>query len=460
MSEMRKAVAEYIKPGGSVYLVGIGGVSMCALADFLKKAGLVVSGSDIRENEAILRLRSEGIRVFIGHRAEQIRGMDCVIRTAAALDDNPEVVEAGRIGIPVFERAEAWGAIMKNFEQALCIAGTHGKTTTTSMAVQIAMEAMRDPTAMIGGVLPLIGAEHRIGDNRLIIAESCEYKNSFLKFSPTVAVILNVDADHLDFFHGIGEIVDSFRAFAARTPEDGVVIVNADDPNAMESVRGLDRKIVTFGIAAGQVRAENLESIQGSYAFDIAHPGGLIPIRLNVPGRFNVYNALAAAAAALELGIDGISIARGLEAFGGAKRRFEYKGSWNGAVVYDDYAHHPSEVKALFDMAGQLGYKRTVVVFQPHTYTRTSALFEDFVRELSRPDLVLLLPIYSAREVDTGEVSSAMLAAAIGERSVLVADIPGAAEQLRHIARKGDLILTVGAGEAYRAGELLVKTGV
>ncbi len=450
-------INEYIKNGKKAFLVGIGGISMCALADFLKSRGLIVSGSDIRDGETVKRLMDDGIEVHIGHSAEHIFGADCLIRTAAVGDDNPEVAAAIRTGIPVFERAAVWGAIMKEFEQAVCIAGTHGKTTTTSMAVQIAMEGSKDPTAMIGGVLPFIGAEHRIGGHKLIIAESCEYKNSFLKFNPTVAVILNVEEDHLDFFSGIEDIVASFRAFAERTPEDGVVIVNADDANAMKSVEGIDRRTVTFGIDSGTVRAINLNSVQGCYSFDISHPNGMIPITLNRPGLFNVYNALAAAASALEVGIDGIAISRGLESFSGVKRRFEFKGTYNGAIIYDDYAHHPSEVKVLFDATENLGYKRTVVVFQPHTYTRTKALFQDFVRELKRPDVVLLLPIYSAREVDTGEISSDMLAADIGAGAEVVEGNTAAAEKLRAILQKGDLVLTVGAGEAYIAGEMIAE---
>jgi UDP-N-acetylmuramate--alanine ligase len=349
---------------------------------------------------------------------------------------------------------------MEGFTQSLCIAGTHGKTTTTAMAVQIALEAGLDPTAMIGGVLPSIQSEHRIGGNKLIIAEACEYRNSFLRFRPTVATILNIEEDHPDFFADLDDTIDSFRAFAELVPEDGTVIVNADDPNVMRCVEGFDSNIISFGsfgIDEGDVHAENIELSGGCYSFDIVHPGGMIPVTLQQPGRHNIYNALAAAASALEIGIDGISIARGLSDFTGVKRRFEFKGLYKGAPVYDDYAHHPSELRALFDATGSMGYSRVIACFQPHTYSRTKALFDDFVEQLGRPDYVVLIPIYSAREIDDGSVSSEMLAEAVGDSCIAVGSIDEAVELLRNTVKKGDLILTIGAGEAYKAGDALVK---
>ena len=424
---------------------------MRALADVLNGRGVIVSGSDIRESKNTAELVSSGITVHIGHDPENLGAPDCVIRTAAAHDDNPEIMAARANGIPVFERAEAWGAIMREFENSLCIAGTHGKTTTTSMAVCIAMADGGDPTVMIGGELPGVGT-HRVGTDKLIIAEACEYCNSFLRFAPTVAAILNVEEDHLDFFSGIEDIIASFRAFAGLVPEDGAVVVNADDKNALVSVEGLDRRVATFGIENGDVRAKTIEFVNGCAAFDIAHDGGFIPVKLKVPGKHNIYNALCAAACALELGIDGVSIARGLEAFTGAKRRFEYKGELNGAQFYDDYAHHPSELAALFSAVENMGYERVISVFQPHTYTRTKALFDDFARELRRPDVSLILPIFAAREPDDGSVSSEMLAEKSGARAVSFAEAEAA---VRELCREGDLVLTIGAGEAYKVAERL-----
>ena len=453
MGELR----DYINRGDNIFLVGIGGISMCALADMLRSMGASVRGSDMRDSETVSRLRRDGIEVFIGHDPANIEGAACVIRTAAVHDDNPEIMAARAAGIPVFERAEAWGEIMGDFGQSLCIAGNHGKTTTTAMAVQIALEAGLDPTAMIGGVLPSIGSEHRIGGRDLIIAEACEYRNSFLQFRPTVAVILNIEEDHPDFFSGLDEIMRSFRRFAELVPDSGAVVANADNENVMKCLEGIGRNVITYGIENGDVRAENIEVSGGCCSFDIVHPGGLIPVTLKQPGRHNVYNALAAAASALELGIDGISIGRGLSEFAGTRRRFEFKGIYRGAPIYDDYAHHPTELGALFDAAESMDYDRIIAVFQPHTYSRTKALFNDFVHQLERPDHVILIPIYAAREADDGTVSSEMLADAVGHNCVAVGSIEEAAERLREIVRKGDLVLTIGAGEAYRAGEAIAE---
>lgn len=454
---MLRSLKQYITSSDEIFLVGIGGVSMCALADMLKSMGAYVKGSDMRESEAVRRLRESGIEVIIGHYAANIEGVACVIRSAAIHDDNPEVAAARAAGIPVFERAEAWGEIMEGFTQSLCISGTHGKTTTTAMAVQIALEAGLDPTAMIGGVLPSIRSEHRIGGNKLIIAEACEYRNSFLRFKPTVAVILNIEEDHPDFFNSLDDIIDSFRAFVELIPEDGTIIVNADDPNVMKCIEGIESNVLSFGIENGDVHAENVEISGGCYCFDIAHPGGMIPVTLQQPGRYNIYNALAAAASALELSIDGISIARGLSDFTGVQRRFEFKGLYKGAPVYDDYAHHPSELNALFSATESMDYNRVIACFQPHTYSRTKALYNDFIQQLRRPDYVVLIPIYSAREKDDGTISSEMLAEAVGDNCIAVGSIEEAVELLRETVKKGDLLLTIGAGEAYKAGDAIIR---
>lgn len=430
---------------------------MCALADMLVSMGASVRGSDMRDSETVRRLRQNGIEVYIGHDPKHIEGAACVIRTAAAHDDNPEIMAARAAGIPVFERAEAWGEIMADFGHSLCIAGTHGKTTTTAMIVQIALEAGLDPTAMIGGVLPSMGSEHRIGGRDLIIAEACEYRNSFLQFKPTVATILNIEEDHPDFFSGLDEIISSFRSFAELVPEDGVVVANADDANVMECLEGIERNVTTYGMENGDVHAANVEISRGCYSFDIIHSGGLIPVSLQQPGKHNVYNALAAAASALELGIDGISIGRGLSEFTGTKRRFEFKGLYRGVPIYDDYAHHPTELGVLFDAAEDMGYDRIIAVFQPHTYSRTKALFNDFVNQLKRPDHVILIPIYAAREDDDGTMSSAVLAEATGDNCVAVGSIEEAADLLRSTVKRGDLVLTIGAGEAYKVGEAIAE---
>ncbi len=450
--------SNYLSPGRRGHLVGIGGVSMSSLAEVLAGMGLVISGSDMNEGPNVTALREKGIPVAIGHRAENIApDVDFLVRTAAVHDENPEIVYAHAHDIPVFERTQAWGAISRDYRNALCIAGTHGKTTTTSMCTHILMAEDRDPTVMIGGTLPLLHAGHRVGHGDTIVMEACEYYNSFLSFHPTVAVILNVEADHLDFFKDLRDVQKSFRAFAERVPEDGFVVANRDDESTMETLKGLNRKLVTFGLTPeADVYAENIVFLGANASFDILYRGQkFTDVTLHVPGLHNVKNALAATAASICLGIRPTAVKYGLAGFNGAGRRFEFKGKYNGADVYDDYAHHPGELKALLDTVEKLNYQRTVLVFQPHTYSRTAALFDDFVEQLRRPDVLLLAEIYAAREQNTGAISSAMLAERV-ERATFFPTFRELESVLRDLARPGDIILTVGAGDIYKIGESLV----
>jgi len=448
---------EYLKPGKRGYLIGVGGVSMAPLAEVLQDVGIAIAGSDIQRSDKVRGLESRGIAVNIGHRAENITpDYDFVVRTAAVHDDNPEVAEAHRLGIPVFERTQAWGAIMKDYKNALCISGTHGKTTTTSMCTHILMAAEKDPTVMIGGTLPLLRAAHRVGRGDTIVMESCEYYDSFLSFCPTIAVILDVEEDHLDYFSGLDAIRESFRKFAALVPEDGAIVVNGDDENAMAAVKGLDRRIVTFGLSQeAEVRAVNIAAQGAQTEFDVLYNGKLFAhLNIRVPGIHNVKNALAAAASAIVLGISPMAVTYGLAGFRGAERRFEFKGKYNGADIYDDYAHHPSELKALIDAVEPMGYKRTIVVFQPHTYTRTHAMFSEFVEQLKRPDLTYLANIYAAREQNTLGISSEDLAREI-PNSMYFPSFEELEKALRWTVAPGDLVLTVGAGDIYKIGEAL-----
>ena len=457
MTHIDTKIQHYIAPGRRVHLAGIGGVSMSPLAEVRHGMGLAVQGSDQTDSPAVEHLRRLGVSIHVGHEAGDIEGAEFVVRTAAIHDDNPEIAAARARGIPVFERAEAWGAIMQQYENAVCIAGTHGKTTTTSMTTHIFMAAKADPTVMIGGTLPMLHSGYRVGGGDTIILESCEYCNSFLHFFPTVAVILNVEADHLDFFSGLEDIKRSFRRFAELVPPEGRVVVNADDPNAMEALAGLP--LFTFGCHGGaDCQAKNLIWHHGRPEFDVVADGEVYAhLCLRVAGMHNVYNALAAAAAAYVLKIPSKAVQQGLEGFFGAGRRFELKGQYNGAKVYDDYAHHPSELHALLEMAKSLDYGRVICVFQPHTYTRTKALFDDFVRELKLADLVVLTDIYAAREKNTIGISSRDLAEQI-PGSLYCPSLAGAAAKLREIAQGGDLILTVGAGDVFTVGEMLVKS--
>ena len=405
----------FLKPGVRVHLSGIGGVSMCPLAEVLHGMGLCVQGSDMSDSDTVKHLRSLGIPVAVGHSADNLQNAQLVIRTAAIHDDNPEI--------------------------------TH-----------IFMAAQADPTVMIGGTLPMLHSGYRVGKGDTIILESCEYCNSFLNFFPTVAVILNVEADHLDFFKDLTDVEHSFHAFADLVPQRGFVIANADDSGAMAAVKGLAHPVFTFSVRddGADCRAENVAFHDGCGEFDVMIHGKFYAhVALAVAGKHNISNALAAAAAAYVLGIGGKAVEEGLHSFHGAGRRFEFKGTYHGADVFDDYAHHPGELHALLTTARSMPYKRIICAFQPHTYTRTQALFEDFVRELKLADIAVLAEIYAARETNDIGISSSQLAAEI-PGAIYCSTLDQVADTLAQIAQPEDLILTVGAGDIFRAGEKLL----
>ena len=448
-----KIISNYIKPGCRVHLVGIGGVSMRPLGLVLKGMGLIVTGSDMNASASTQELEAAGIPVAIGHRSENIVDAQCIIRTAAAHNDNPEIAAARAYGIPVFERAQAWGEIMKSYKNAVCISGTHGKTTTTSMMTHILLAAEADPTVMIGGYLPLLHAGHRVGHGDTIVLESCEYCDSFLNFFPTLAVVLNVEADHLDYFHDLADVQDSFHKFAMLATAG--VLSNGDDIHTVEAMEGIDH--ITFGLKEGnRITAAN---VSGDWRhFDVICDGEFYcHLDMGVLGKHNALNALAAAGCAWMMKIPGEAVSRGLESFHGAGRRMEFKGNWGGAEVYDDYAHHPDEVAAtISSVRATYPGRRLVLAFQPHTYTRTSALFDDFVRELQKADVLLLAEIYAARERNTIGISSAHLAEKI-PGSIYCDTLPAVTETLKNLIQPGDLVITMGAGDIFRAGEALLK---
>ena len=449
-----KKIGQYLAPGSHVHLVGIGGVSMRPLGLVLKGMGMKVTGSDMSASDGTRELEAKGIPVTIGHNAENIQGADCIIRTAAAHNDNPEIAAARASGIPVFERAQAWGEIMRSYKNAVCVSGTHGKTTTTSMLTHILMEANLDPTVMIGGYLPLLHASHRVGHGDTILLESCEYCDSFLNFFPTLALVLNVEEDHLDYFKDLADIQKSFHKFAEMATFG--VVANGDDPHTVQALEGID--YVTFGLGEGnRIHAANM--CPDWRHFDVLCDGEFYcHLDMGVLGRHNAMNALAASAAAWMLGIPGEAVSRGLVSFHGAGRRMEFKGKFHGADVYDDYAHHPDEVAATISaVRDAMPGRRLVLAFQPHTYSRTSALFDDFVRELSRADVLVLAEIYAARERNTIGISSADVAEKI-PGAVFRETLPEVTEYLRENVREGDVVLTMGAGDIFRAGEALLKS--
>nr|WP_297172597.1 UDP-N-acetylmuramate--L-alanine ligase [uncultured Agathobaculum sp.] len=456
---MALSIKPYIEKKVRIHLVGIGGVSMSALGELLLSMDVPVSGSDRTKSAATVRLETLGAKIAYGHQAENVEGASLVVRTAAVHDDNPEIARARDLAIPVMERAEAWGHLMRDYEHVVCLAGTHGKTTSTSMMTLITIEAGLDPTVMVGSNLPAIGGTLRIGAKGCFVAESCEYCNSFLQFAPTMAVILNVEEDHLDFFKDLDDIIYSFHSFAELTPTTGLVVVNGDDPNAMRCVEGMDRTIRTFGLGAHvDVRAADIRDENGYYRFTVLICGKeYAHVSLSVPGRHNMLNALACCAAAEFLGVSGAAAEKGLNQFTGSSRRFQLIGKMeNGATVVDDYAHHPSEMEATLTTAREMGFDRILCAFQPHTYTRTKALFDEFVKALKLCDQAVLAPIYAAREQNTIGISS----------SDLAQEVPGAiafdtfeqiAAYLKQTAGPNDLVLTMGAGNINEVGSMLVQ---
>ena len=447
-----KKIRACLQPGKRVHLVGIGGVSMRPLALVLRDRGMEITGSDMNASVSTDELKAHGITVYIGHDEKNIRGAGCVIRTAAAHNDNPEIAAARAAGIPVFERAEAWGVLMQEYKNAICVSGTHGKTTTTSMLTHIFMEAGRDPTVMIGGFLPLLHAGHRVGSGDTIIAESCEYCNSFHNFFPTVAVINNIEEDHLDFFKDLNEIKASFRYFAELVPKNGLIIANGDDKNTVDALQGLQYR--TFGLGEqNDVHPENV-SADWRHCTVLCDGEPYCELSLSVFGEYNLVNALGACAVAHDMGIAGDCVSRALQEFHGAGRRLEFKGRCNGADVFDDYAHHPHEVASLLKAVRTMGYERLILAFQPHTFTRTKALFNQFVEVLKEPDVLVLSEIYAARERNTVNIHSSDLADQI-PGAVCFDTLPEVSEYLRSIAKPGDVILTVGAGDIYTVGKTI-----
>ncbi len=443
---------QYFTPGKTVHLIGIGGVSMRSLGPVLLGMGVHVTGSDRDYSESTAELEKQGIRIIIGHYEDNVVGCDCVVRTSAVHDDNPEIVAAHRLGIPVFERAQAWGIIMQSYKDAICVSGTHGKTTVTSMVTHIMMEAEKDPTVMVGGYLPLINACHRVGKGDTIILEACEYCDSFLSFYPSLSVILNIEEDHLDYFKDLADIQKSFRKFAELATDR--VLVNGDDPHCLKAVEGL--KFTTFGFEAhNDIHSENL--CPDWQHLDVICGGEFYcHVDLKVMGRHNALNALAAAGVAWMLGVPGEVTAKALRDFLNAHRRMQFKGRYNGADLYDDFAHHPDELEAVLEVVKTMGYKRFILAFQPYTYTRTVSFFDDFVRVLKKVDHLVLAEICAARETDTLGISSKHLQEKI-PGSVYRETLQDVTEYLCSIAQEGDMILSSGCGDIYKSIDAMLE---
>lgn len=429
---------------------------MSAIAKVMLHRGIKVSGSDFSGGASCEELKKLGADVVIGHSADNIKNPDLVVYTAAISKDNPELMRARELGIETIARAEMLGRIMKDYKKAISIAGTHGKTTTTSMMSYVLMKAFLDPTIMVGGELDIINGNFRIGNSEYFLTESCEYCRSFLQFFPTVAIILNVEEDHLDYYKDLDDIKSAFRDFVDLLPSDGILVTCAEDSDALDCVKNAKCAPITYGFDKGDYRAKNITFDDFGYpTFDVYKDDEkLTTLTLNVVGRHNVLNATSVLAASLAMGIDLKYIKEGLESYHGTKRRFEKKGYCNGALIVDDYAHHPTEILAAFDSVKKIKHNTVWCIFQPHTYTRTKALFDDFVKVLSRVDRVILTDIYAAREKDTGLVSSKDLAEKIPD-SKYIADFNDIAEYIKKVACKGDIIITMGAGNVVNIGDLI-----
>ncbi len=444
-----------------VHFIGIGGISMSGLASILLDQNFKVSGSDAKASALTEWMEEQGAKVYYGQKASNIEETpDLVVYTAAIHPDNPEYAAAVEKGIPMITRAELLGQLMKNYKTPIAVAGTHGKTTTTSMASHILLAADTDPTISVGGILPAIHGNIRVGGHETFITEACEYTNSFLHFYPKISLILNIDADHLDFFKDLNDIRQSFRRFAELLPEEGTLIINNEIENYQEIIGGLPCQVITYG-EGGDYEAANVSYNElGHGSFDLLKHGTLMGhFQMSVPGKHNVSNALATLAMADLLSIPVPVMAKGLLDFTGTDRRFQKKGEIGGVTIIDDYAHHPTEIKATLQAAKNYPHKTTWCVFQPHTYTRTKALLDEFAEALCLADHVVLADIYAARETDTLGVSSKDLMEkinALGGNACYFPSFDAIENYLLENCIHGDLLITMGAGEVVKIGENLL----
>lgn len=438
-----------------IHMIGIGGSGMCPLAEILHSKGYILTGSDNNESDPLSRIRALGIPVTMGHRAENLGDAELVVYSAAIAPENPELVEARRRRIPTMERSHLLGTLTRHFDRVIGVCGTHGKTTVSSMITQILYLSGKDPTAVIGGKLPLIGSNGRIGKSDLMVCESCEFVDTFLQMSPDISVLLNIDNDHLDYFKTMDRLVASFRKFIAMSK---TAFVNGDDRLVMRAAGGISSRVITFGLGEhNDYRAVDLIPGKRGYRFTVLHQNEPVGcLELMIPGKHNVMNGLAAFACCNLLGVPASEIESALGQFYGAGRRFEFLGEYNGFTLADDYAHHPTEIAATLKAAKELDHKRVICVFQPFTYSRTALLKDDFIRALKIADQVILTPIMGSREINTYGISSEDLAAQL-PNSVVIDGFDQIADYVLKTAREGDLVITMGGGDIYKAAHKIQK---
>lgn len=447
-----------------IHFIGIGGISMSSLAEILLSQGKTVTGSDASKSATTDKLEAMGIKVFLGQKAENITDdIDMVVYTVAVRDDNPELAAAKASGAVVVDRAELVGMLMLDYKHPVSVAGTHGKTTTSSLVTEIFLQADLDPTVSIGGMLSSINGNYKVGSDDYFVLETCEYFDSFLKFNPHSAIILNVDKDHIDYFKNLDNIYRSFNRFARRIPENGFLVINNDIPRLGEVLDGVTAPIITYGKDnTAQWYPTDISFNELGFATYTANCKGekIAEIELRIPGEHNVYNSLAAFALACSYDIDKDAIIKGIYNYTGTDRRFQHKGSFNGVTVVDDYAHHPTEIAATINSARGMDIKELWIVFQPHTYTRTKALLDEFAAALSKADKVVLADIYASREKDMGIVSSKDIADRIKALGTNVTYCPGTLSEVEKYVRNncpvGSLLITMGAGDVFKVGENLV----
>lgn len=457
---------EHIKKYKNIHMIGIGGVSMSGIAAILQNWGFNVTGSDAADSEAVQLLRTKGIKVVIGHSLEDVANSDVVVYSAAIKSTDPEMLEAKRLNIPTIERADFLGEITRCYKDTICISGTHGKTTTTSMVSLCFMDALTDPSIQVGAMLKQLNGNYRVGNSEHFIIEACEYVESFLKFSPKAEIILDIDNDHLDYFKSFDNIKNAFIKYVKLLPDDGLLILNADDQNCLDLKEHTNAKIVTYGIEnenADFVAKNIVFDNDGFPEFDVFYRGEFfMTLTLSVPGIHNILNSLSCVAICTEYGIEKKDIQNSLIKFTGAHRRFEFKGKLlnNQVSVYDDYAHHPTEIKATYNSLKNKKYNESWAIFQPHTYSRTKLLLDDFADSLKDFDHVIILDIYAARETNTYNISSKDLAdklSPLAKDVLYIPDFDECVDYIKSHVQKNDIVITVGAGTVTNIGPMLLK---
>ena len=450
MKELR-AEDRIIEKVKNIHLIGIGGSGMCPLAEILHSKGYLITGSDNNESDPLKRIKALGIKVYMGHAPENVHGAELIVYSAAISEDNPEIVEAKKLGIPLMERSHMLGSLTRRYDNVIGVCGTHGKTTVSSMITHILILNKQNPTAVIGGKLPLINSNGIAGDSDTMVCESCEFVDTFLQLSPDKAVLLNIDNDHLDYFKTMDNLVASFSKFVNMA---SLTFVNGDDPLCMKAVENC--QYMTFGLdSKNDFYAENIESGKFGFCFDVMYKGEkLTRLNMHIPGKHNIYNGLATFAACYSEGIAPDDIAKAVESFSGAGRRFEFLGEYKGFTLADDYAHHPTEIKATLSAAKELNYNNVIAVFQPFTFSRTALLKDEFVEALSVADKVILTPIMGSREVNTYNIYSEDIAKELKDCTV-VDGFENIADKIIEIAEPNDIVITMGGGDIYKAAHIV-----